>query len=221
MNTFLITIVKTGADVPGSWFQALIDWSEERFTNIDIVLERGDEESNLHLHLVGTCRCPLNKGSTDLLAKKIREAFGIHRSTGSRTKLKIDHLEKTRDRENATRYLAKQHGSTWFKFHSTNKTDEDWARLKAEYGESLGTNYERGKKMLRQDQVFLYSYKCAANNYPVLTNAGSLDWVVWGIQSREVALHPGFLKPISGNVNETKAAIFSKLMHNPETCTQR
>ena len=89
VNQFHVVATKTGTDIPLSWITVVVDIIREHGIEYHMAPERGEQDGNLHLHLVVKIRCNLtDKG--DFLAYCKRRCGII--GTGQGTKWSIQHL---------------------------------------------------------------------------------------------------------------------------------
>ena len=104
-----------------------------------------------------------------------------------------------------------------FKFKSSDPTVsiDTCFQLAKEYGESHGGEYGKGTITVTLDQLFSKAYTQRMKNFPLLQDAGLLDWVRWGIQTGSYNLNPKILTK-SCSLPAEKAAILFEIMSNPQ-----
>ena len=89
VNQYHVVATKTGTDMPLNWISVIVDICREHGIEYHFAPERGDQDGNLHGHLVIKIRCNL-ADQRDFLAH-CKQRCGII-GTGQGTKWSIQHL---------------------------------------------------------------------------------------------------------------------------------
>jgi hypothetical protein len=219
------TMVKTGRDIPGIWWEQINDWFKE-FVNTDIgeeyfgVLERGGKEVHLHAHFCSTHRIP----NTPQARKKLIVALKAHLSVTANDGTKFQNVARDTASAhlNTKKYICKQVEQPWFKMASSNNymTLDTVKEYCKQYGETQNSEWEKQMNILKP--VELLSWFASNREAHKLPAAGIGDCILWAVQTGDIRLSMSFVTPKGGAKWDAEVtARFAKVMQDPAGATPR
>lgn len=219
---FFLTVVKSGRDIPGLWFQATADWLASR-THLELgeqyllTEERGKRDHHLHDHAVFSWRVPDTTQAKNKLIKSLKQHLAVTPNDG--TKIQLLTLGTAAAFLNTKRYICKDHAEPWHQFSSCTIDKNTVIELGKQYGDTQQSDYEGSKNILKPKDLLTWFQE---HNKAYNLNPGLGDAVLWSVRSGDIRLSLSFVNPKgSAKFDPESSARFAAVMATPEEATPR